>query len=37
MALATDNNSSSEKLFVSSGIVSGVSVGNVAFTDLPKK
>ena len=37
MALAADNNSSSETLFVSSGILSGVSVGNVAFTDLPKK
>ena len=37
MALAADNNSSSETLFMSSGILSGVSVGNVAFTDLPKK
>ena len=37
MALAADNNNSSETLFVSSGILSGVSVGNVAFTDLPKK
>ena len=37
MALAADSNSSSETLFVSSGILSCVSVGNVAFTDLPKK
>ena len=37
MALATVNNSSSETLFVSSGILSCVSVGTVAFTDLPKK
>ena len=37
MALAADNNSSSETLFVSSGILSCVSVGTVVFTDLPKK
>ena len=37
MALAADNNSSSETLFVSSGILSCVSVRNVAFTDLPKE
>ena len=37
MALAADNNSSSETLFVSSGILSWVSVGNVALTDLPKQ
>ena len=37
MALAADNNSSSETLFVSSGILSCVSMGTVAFTDLPKK
>ena len=37
LALAADNNSSSETLFVSFGILSCVSVGNVAFTDLPKK
>ena len=37
MALAADNNSSSETLFVSSGILSCVSVGTVGFTDLPKK
>ena len=36
MALAADNNSSSETLFVSSGILSCVSVGTVVFTDLPK-
>ena len=37
MALAADNNSSSETLFVSSGILSCLSVGTVVFTDLPKK
>ena len=37
MALAADNNSSSKTLFVSSGILSCVSVGTVVFTDLPKK
>ena len=37
MALAADNNNSSETLFMSSGILSCVSVGTVAFTDLPKK
>ena len=37
MALAADNNRSSETLFVSSGIVSLVSVGNVGLTDLPKQ
>ena len=37
MALAADNSSSSKTLFVSFGILSCVSVGNVAFTDLPKK
>ena len=37
MALAADNNRSSETLFVSSGIVSWVSVGNVGLTDLPKQ
>ena len=36
MALAADN-SSLETLFVSSGILSCVSVGTVAFTDFPKK
>ena len=37
MALAADNNSSSETLFVSSGILSCMSMGTVAFTNLPKK
>ena len=37
MALAADNNISSETLFVSSGILSCMSMGTVAFTNLPKK